>query len=380
MGALQAAGSIRSTFEDPKATEEDKFSAVGGGVGMAVGGAAGGALGSAFGPIGTMIGAQVGATLGESLGSSLGEWAAGVDWEGMFKSAKETIISIADWIQEGVTKGINATHEFFDNVKDKLIETFKSVVDWIVENIQKIPGFGTAMAVTEKAMEATGAVVDTAGSIIDSVAGFFGSGEEEKEEETKPRTPPATRADGTTKERPLIDPDTDEILGYEDAEGNVRETTDTQFASLSEPFARPRRNRARRGGRGNRALGQTQDRPQEKMTEYAFLERDEESGAMRRVTKPIAEGTFSSKEEILALRSDREKMIAEHRSKSGLQQVDGTSENSELIEAMKGVQSAVENQTSTQVRIAESQNNATRVGGNPSATATQLQHMGNGAN
>ena len=370
MGVLQAAGSIRSTFEDPKATEEEKRGAIGGGIGMVVGGAAGGALGSAFGPIGTMVGAQIGATLGESLG----EWAAGVDWEGMFKGALEWAASIGTSIAEWGGKITDTIADVWNDstnwMKDKLIETFKSVVDWLVENIQKIPGFGTAMAVTEAAMGATGAVVDTAESVFSSVVGLFGSEEEEKEEETKPRTPPAIAVDSTTKERPLIDPDTDEILGYEDAEGNYRETTDTQFANNVRSSRDP----------DFFALGQTQDRPPEEMTEYAFAERDEETGAMRRVVKPIAKGTFRSQEEARALFADREKMIAEHRSQSGLKQIDGTSSDSELIEVMKGVQAAVENQTSTQVRIAESQNNATRVGGNPSATATQLKNMGNGAN
>ena len=195
VGALQAAGSIRSTFEDPDATREDKFSAVGGGVGMAVGGAAGAALGSAFGPIGTMIGSQVGATLGDSLGSTLGEWAAGVDWEGMFEGVSESFSKFGESMSK-VATNVYAVFEslFIDPVKvgfnalgEGIKNTFKSVVDWLVEAIQKIPGFETAMA-------ATSAVVETAGSVIDFFAG--GSDEGTPESPPTPAPTPASRRAG----------------------------------------------------------------------------------------------------------------------------------------------------------------------------------------
>lgn len=379
IGGLQAAGDIRSTIEDPKATEEEKRGAIGGGIGMTVGGAAGGALGSAFGPIGTMIGAQLGAAIGESLG----EWAATYDWSALWEGIKEYGVKVLNSLADG-----------WKSIREAASNTFEGILEWIHKILSKIPGFGAVSdflsdkgVTIENAVETAGNAFDSTfiGQALKSLTDAFGSPDEPDLSEPDQRkaaydalgmngyyeqaTPSATTEQATpsatTKERPLIDPDTDEILGYEDAEGNYRETTDTQFANRVE---------------GPRALGQTQDRPQEEMTEYAFPERDEETGAMRRVVKPVAKGTFRSEEEVRALSADREKMIAEHRSQSGLKQIDGTSSDSELIEAMKGVQAAVENQTSTQVRIAESQNNATRVGGNPSATATQLKHMGNGAN
>jgi hypothetical protein len=173
---IQAIGSIRSAYEKEGGFgEETKQAAISGGASVA-GGIAGGALGSAFGPIGTMIGAQ--------LGASLGEWAANYDWaafgESMSKVATNVYAVFESLFIDPVKAGFKA---FGEGIKN----TLKSVVDWLVEAIQKIPGFETAMA-------ATSAVVGAAGSVIDFFAG--GSDEGTPESPPTPAPTPASRRAG----------------------------------------------------------------------------------------------------------------------------------------------------------------------------------------
>lgn len=282
-GALMAFSDVYDTFSNEAATTEDKITTVGSATGSVVGGAAGALLGSAFGPIGTMIGAQVGATLGDSLGSTLGEWAAGVDWGEKFEGALEYVASIGTSIAE-----------FGAKFTDTAIEAFKSLIDWIVETIQKIPGFRTAMKVTEVAVESAGAIADAAGSVYN----FF-AGDDEAEPAPQGTLPSAS----------------------------------SRAARL-------------------KALGKSSDG----------------AGAMETVlpVKPTTESTTNSEAAQNSGAPDKNQGAA--------------SDNKAIAEGLEKLVQGQEKQTQTMEQIAVSQANATRVGGNPSATATQLQNMGNGAN
>lgn len=172
---IQAIGSIRSAYEkEGEFGEETKQAAISGGASVA-GGIAGGALGSAFGPIGTMIGAQ--------LGASLGEWAANYDWaafgESMSKVAANVYAVFESLFIDPFIDFLKKQKAGFKAFGEGIKNTLKSVVDWLVEAIQKIPGFETAMA-------ATSAVVGAAGSVID----FFAGGSDEGTPESPPESPP----------------------------------------------------------------------------------------------------------------------------------------------------------------------------------------------
>jgi len=173
---IQAIGSIKNAYDrEGEIGEETKQAAISGGASVA-GGVAGGVLGSAFGPIGTMIGAQ--------LGASLGEWAANYDWAAFGESMSKVATNVYAVFE---SLFIDPFKDDFKAFGEGIKNTLKSVVDWLVEAIQKIPGFETAMA-------ATSAVVGAAGSVID----FFAGGSDEGAPESPPNpapTPASRRAD-----------------------------------------------------------------------------------------------------------------------------------------------------------------------------------------
>ena len=274
LGGVQAISDIKNAYEEEGGFGEKTTQAAITGGASVVGGIAGGALGSAFGPIGTMIGAE--------LGASLGKWAANFDWAGFGESLSKWAESMGVLFESVF---IDPAKEGLKSLGEGIKNTFKSFVDWLVEAIQKIPGFNAAMSVTGAVVEGAGALIDTASEIYNYVAGDEDSGGTVQRRSSSP-PPVGTSVD---KESPLL---------------------------TTMPVG---------------------------LTVQAPVSQSNESGA--------------------SIESDNKNV----------------NETSAIVEGLERLAQGQEKQTQTMSQIAVSQANASRVGGNPSASATRLQSIGNGA-